>query len=70
MCCDFFFLGKRRLYELWCVSLGHLLDTGSLCGLLMFVPFSGAWSKGIGFDGTRWYLTLSGGSGREKGWKE
>ena len=41
------------------------------CGRsLMFVPFSGARAKGIGFDCTRWFVTFSGGSGRDKGWKE
>ena len=47
------------------------LDTEALFGgSPMFEPFSGARSKGIGFDGIRWYLTFSGGSRREEGWKE
>ena len=73
MCVVFFvcFFGKTevigivvRVARAW----GEIL--GPFWGSLMFVPFSGARSKGIGFDGTRWYLTFSGGSGREEGWKE
>ena len=71
MCVLFFFVGKTevigivvRVARAW----GEIL--GSFWGSLMFVPFSGARSKGIGCDGTRWYLTFSGGSGREEGWKE
>ena len=52
------------------ISIVNSNGIGNCGGSLMFVPFSGARSKGIGFDCTRWYVTFSGGSGREKGRKE
>ena len=73
VCVVFLFLKlwERRLYKLWWVSLGHGVRYWGPCGgSRMFLPFSGARSKGVGFDCTRWYVTLSGGIGREEGWKE
>ena len=52
------------------ISSGNSNGIGKCGGSLMFAPFSGSRSKGIGCDCTRWYVTFSGGSGREKGWKE
>ena len=52
------------------ISIVNSNGIGKCGGSLMFSPFSGARSKGTGFDCTKCYATFSGWSGREKGWKE
>ena len=53
------------------IKIGSSIVFNCNCGRsLMFVPFSGARAKGIGVECTRWFVTFSGGGGREKGWKE